>query len=116
MARPGPAGICLNGARPKPFPKATCLTVGPPLCPACLTGLRRVSAPAIRPTVTVKRLADGFGAGGTNFPADTRTRRMTSPTKPNPVIFIHGLWIHATAWQLWLELFENYGYAVSAPG
>ncbi len=41
---------------------------------------------------------------------------MTSPTKPNPVIFIHGLWIHATAWQPWLELFENYGYAVSAPG
>jgi pimeloyl-ACP methyl ester carboxylesterase len=41
---------------------------------------------------------------------------MTSPTKPNPVIFIHGLWIHASAWQPWLELFENCGYAVSAPG
>jgi pimeloyl-ACP methyl ester carboxylesterase len=41
---------------------------------------------------------------------------MTSPTKPNPVIFIHGLWIHATAWQPWLDLFENNGYAVSAPG
>jgi pimeloyl-ACP methyl ester carboxylesterase len=41
---------------------------------------------------------------------------MTSPVKPNPVIFIHGLWIHATAWQPWLELFENCGYAVSAPG
>jgi pimeloyl-ACP methyl ester carboxylesterase len=41
---------------------------------------------------------------------------MTSPLKPNPVIFIHGLWIHATAWQPWLDLFENNGYAVSAPG
>jgi pimeloyl-ACP methyl ester carboxylesterase len=41
---------------------------------------------------------------------------MTSPTKPNPVIFIHGLWIHATAWQPWLDHFENNGYAVSAPG
>ena len=41
---------------------------------------------------------------------------MASPTKPAPVIFIHGLWIHATAWQPWLELFENEGYAVSAPG
>src|SRR3954451_5827066 len=50
------------------------------------------------------------------FPAHMRTRFMTSPTKPNPVIFIHGLWIHSSAWQPWLDLFENYGYAVSAPG
>jgi pimeloyl-ACP methyl ester carboxylesterase len=41
---------------------------------------------------------------------------MTSATKPNPVIFIHGLWIHSTAWQPWLELFESSGYAASAPG
>jgi pimeloyl-ACP methyl ester carboxylesterase len=41
---------------------------------------------------------------------------MTSPTKPNPVIFIHGLWIHSTAWQPWLELFESAGYTTSAPG
>jgi pimeloyl-ACP methyl ester carboxylesterase len=41
---------------------------------------------------------------------------MTSPTKPNPVIFIHGLWIHSSAWQPWLELFESNGYTVSAPG
>ncbi len=41
---------------------------------------------------------------------------MTSPARPNPVIFIHGLWIHATAWQPWLDHFENNGYAVSAPG
>jgi pimeloyl-ACP methyl ester carboxylesterase len=37
-------------------------------------------------------------------------------TKPNPVIFIHGLWIHSSAWQPWLELFTERGYAVSAPG
>jgi len=41
---------------------------------------------------------------------------MTSATKPNPVVFIHGLWIHSTAWQPWLELFESRGYAASAPG
>jgi pimeloyl-ACP methyl ester carboxylesterase len=41
---------------------------------------------------------------------------MTSAIKPNPVIFIHGMWIHATAWQPWLELFESRGYDVSAPG
>ena len=41
---------------------------------------------------------------------------MTSELKPNPVIFIHGMWVHATAWQPWLELFESRGYSVSAPG
>jgi pimeloyl-ACP methyl ester carboxylesterase len=41
---------------------------------------------------------------------------MTSPTKTNPVIFIHGLWIHSSAWQPWIELFEANGYAASAPG
>lgn len=37
-------------------------------------------------------------------------------TKPNPVVFIHGLWIHSSAWQPWLDLFTEHGYAVSAPG
>jgi pimeloyl-ACP methyl ester carboxylesterase len=41
---------------------------------------------------------------------------MTTALKPNPVIFIHGMWIHATAWQPWLELFGSRGYSVSAPG
>jgi pimeloyl-ACP methyl ester carboxylesterase len=41
---------------------------------------------------------------------------MTSATKPNAVIFIHGLWIHSAAWQPWIELFENVGYSASAPG
>jgi len=36
--------------------------------------------------------------------------------KPNPVIFIHGLWIHASAWQPWMDLLVEHGYAVSAPG
>jgi hypothetical protein len=34
---------------------------------------------------------------------------MTTALKPNPVIFIQGMWIHATAWQPWLELFESRG-------
>lgn len=33
-----------------------------------------------------------------------------------PVVFIHGLWIHSTAWTPWLELFAANGYAPSAPG
>jgi len=41
---------------------------------------------------------------------------MTTPTKINPVIFIHGLWIHSTAWHPWIELFAQHGYRASAPG
>ena len=42
---------------------------------------------------------------------------MTSPAAKNhPVIFIHGLWIHSSAWQPWMDLFTERGYAVSAPG
>jgi len=32
------------------------------------------------------------------------------------VVFIHGLWIHATSWQPWQQLFEEKGYATVAPG
>ncbi len=37
-------------------------------------------------------------------------------TNKTPVVFIHGLWIHASAWQPWLDLFATHGYPVSAPG
>lgn len=33
-----------------------------------------------------------------------------------PVVFIHGLWLHATSWRPWIELFAEHGYAPSAPG
>jgi pimeloyl-ACP methyl ester carboxylesterase len=33
-----------------------------------------------------------------------------------PVLFIHGLWLHATSWDPWLELFRAAGYDASAPG
>ena len=32
-----------------------------------------------------------------------------------PVVFIHGLWLHATSWQPWVELFDDSGYAAIAP-
>jgi alpha-beta hydrolase superfamily lysophospholipase len=35
---------------------------------------------------------------------------------PTPVVFIHGLWLHATAWQPWVDLFNENGYAATAPG
>jgi len=33
-----------------------------------------------------------------------------------PVIFVHGLWLHATSWSPWLAVFEAAGYAPVAPG
>jgi pimeloyl-ACP methyl ester carboxylesterase len=33
-----------------------------------------------------------------------------------PVIFIHGLWLHATSWDPWIEMFRAEGYAPIAPG
>src|SRR5690348_12439386 len=43
--------------------------------------------------------------GGANM-SDTR----------RPVVFIHGLWLHATSWQPWVDLFDRAGYAAIAPG
>ena len=43
---------------------------------------------------------------------------MSQPivTPPYPVLFIHGLWIHASSWEPWQELFHANGYTTSAPG
>lgn len=33
-----------------------------------------------------------------------------------PVIFIHGLWLHSSSWDPWVELFNASGYRALAPG
>src|SRR3954468_16778517 len=40
---------------------------------------------------------------------------MAESTRP-PVVFIHGLWLHASSWQPWIDLFEEQGYEAVAPG
>ncbi len=37
-------------------------------------------------------------------------------TQPTQVLFIHGLWLHASSWHAWTERFAAAGYAPSAPG
>jgi len=32
------------------------------------------------------------------------------------VVFIHGLWLHASSWAPWTDLFQTAGYAPLAPG
>ncbi|HKB30581.1 MAG TPA: alpha/beta hydrolase [Streptosporangiaceae bacterium] len=39
---------------------------------------------------------------------------MTTPK--TPVVFIHGLWLHATSWQSWIDAFAEAGYEATAPG
>jgi len=39
---------------------------------------------------------------------------MTQPGRP--VLFIHGLWLHATSWEPWVTRFRDAGYAPTAPG
>jgi pimeloyl-ACP methyl ester carboxylesterase len=33
-----------------------------------------------------------------------------------PVVFVHGLWLHADSWGAWADLFRDKGYEPSAPG
>ena len=33
-----------------------------------------------------------------------------------PVVFLHGLWLHASSWHPWLDLAAAHGYAPLAPG
>ena len=40
---------------------------------------------------------------------------MTAPAAV-PVVFVHGLWLHATSWTPWVELFAARGYDPVAPG
>src|SRR5215469_10717833 len=33
-----------------------------------------------------------------------------------PVVFVHGLWLHASSWGPWADFFREAGYVPSAPG
>lgn len=39
---------------------------------------------------------------------------MSAPTA-TPVVFIHGLWLHASSWQPWIDKFRAAGYDPIAP-
>jgi len=38
----------------------------------------------------------------------------TDPSTKPPVVFVHGLWLHAESWDNWIELFRANGYAATA--
>jgi alpha-beta hydrolase superfamily lysophospholipase len=38
------------------------------------------------------------------------------PPEGTPVVFVHGLWLHADSWGAWVDRFREAGYAPTAPG
>jgi pimeloyl-ACP methyl ester carboxylesterase len=36
--------------------------------------------------------------------------------KTNPVLFIHGLWLHSSSWKPWEDFFGQAGYSTMSPG
>ena len=48
------------------------------------------------------------------FPDVSKESSTTEPA--TPVVFIHGLWLYATSWGPWVELFHEAGYEPTAPG
>jgi non-heme chloroperoxidase len=43
------------------------------------------------------------------------TEKLTVPAD-GPVVFVHGLWLHADSWNAWIERFRTAGYTPIAPG
>jgi pimeloyl-ACP methyl ester carboxylesterase len=37
------------------------------------------------------------------------------PQRTPPIVFIHGLWLHYTSWQPWLQFFRSAGFEAIAP-
>jgi pimeloyl-ACP methyl ester carboxylesterase len=36
-------------------------------------------------------------------------------SRPTPVVFVHGLWLHSTSWDPWVQHFNGQGYPATAP-
>jgi pimeloyl-ACP methyl ester carboxylesterase len=45
-----------------------------------------------------------------------QTGLVVMTASSTPVVFIHGLWLHATSWNRWLDLYRGAGYEPIAPG
>jgi len=56
------------------------------------------------------------GWGRTPVRRRAARRSAGGMTNQTPVIFIHGLWLHASSWQSWVDLFAREGYQPLAPG
>lgn len=52
----------------------------------------------------------------TTISADDRTFvEEANSSSRTPVVFVHGLWLHASSWDPWIELFTGTGFVAYAP-
>jgi alpha-beta hydrolase superfamily lysophospholipase len=49
-------------------------------------------------------------------PENTSRKVKIMTSSKTPAVFIHGLWLHATSWEPWQQLFAEAGYEPCAPG
>src|SRR6266702_232074 len=49
-------------------------------------------------------------------PRETSEVARANQSGKQPVVFIHGLWLLASSWDSWADLFEQAGYAAVKPG
>jgi pimeloyl-ACP methyl ester carboxylesterase len=54
--------------------------------------------------------------GQVTAPVTTDLHKEQRMSSRPPVLFIHGLWLHSTSWQPWLDRFSAAGYVATAPG
>lgn len=55
-------------------------------------------------------------AGSLRTPYPSTDSGSVRPGDRTPVVFVHGLWLHASSWDPWLDLFREHGYDPVAPG
>jgi hypothetical protein len=104
----GAGGTVPTPTRPRPAARRAAVSCGPPF------------------HLSRRPAAGGFAPGRDVLPSGGVTSKSTSsaakepdvpgPTHRPPVLFIHGLWIHADSWQNWSDLYRQAGYLPIAPG
>src|SRR5215203_441072 len=84
----------------------------------CQDAVRGAAWLSIRSQQVLDRRGDaGVRSTWAEAPPTSPSREVRAmPTTLTPVVFIHGLWLHATSWGPWMELFRENGYEPVAPG
>src|SRR6516165_1955092 len=61
-------------------------------------------------------MRDWLSRHAAGLPASAAEERGHTTMAGGPVVFVHGLWLHASSWGPWEELFRESGYEPLAPG
>jgi alpha-beta hydrolase superfamily lysophospholipase len=69
-----------------------------------------------RLSIRAQQVLDAGAADRVGFGKSARKLEEPMAEPGTPVVFIHGLWLHATSWNPWIDHFRAAGYAPLAPG